>query len=168
MLKLLKCSIILFAFFLTVRFTQSAAAAIEDLPAGQGVEVVRNKCLLCHEADLIVQQRLSKPGWTREVDKMIRWGTDLTEAEKATVIDYLSLKFPQRQTAQTMGADRPGKKVFEDKCLNCHDIDLTQQQRLSRAGWTREVDKMIRWGAEVSNVEKDLLVDYLADKYPAR
>ena len=168
MLKLLKCSIILFAFLLTVRFTQNAAWALEDLPAGQGVEVVRNKCVVCHEADLIVQQRLSKPGWTREVEKMIRWGTDLTEAEKATVVDYLALKFPPRQAALVMGADRPGKKVFEDKCLLCHDIDLTQQQRLSRAGWTREVDKMIRWGAEVSNVEKDLLVDYLSDKYPAR
>jgi cytochrome c5 len=164
----LKCLIVLSVFGLATTFGLSSASAVEDLPAGAGVEVVRDKCLLCHEADLIVQQRLGKPGWVREVDKMIRWGSVLTEAEKTTVVDYLALSFPPRKSSTASTGEKPGKSLFEDKCLLCHGIDLTEQQRLARAGWTREVEKMVRWGAEVSDTEKPLIVDYLADKYPVR
>ena len=37
------------------------------LPASTGVEVATAKCLGCHEADIIVSQRLSPTGWDREV-----------------------------------------------------------------------------------------------------
>lgn len=167
MLKL-KCVIVLSVFLLALGIGASPAAAVDDLPAGPGVDLVRDKCLLCHEADLIVQQRLAKPGWVREVDKMIRWGSVLTEAEKNTVVDYLALSFPQRKSSAASGGEKPGKSLFEDKCLLCHGIDLTEQQRLSRAGWTREVEKMVRWGAAVSDTEKPLIVDYLSEKYPVR
>jgi hypothetical protein len=45
---------------------------------------------------------------------------------------------------------------------------LIAQQRLTRAGWVREVEKMIRWGAPVNEAEKSVLVDFLADRYPVR
>ena len=54
-----------------------------------------------------------------------------------------------------------GKAVFDNKCLTCHSDDLVKQQRLGKAGWTREVEKMTRWGAEVSDEEKTVLVEYL-------
>jgi cytochrome c5 len=167
MLKL-KCLIVVSVFLLALGFSASPATAVDDLPPGAGVELVRDKCLLCHEADLIVQQRLGKPAWVREVDKMIRWGSVLTDAEKTTIVDYLTLSFPPRKSSATATAEKPGRALFEDKCLLCHGIDLTEQQRLSRAGWTREVEKMVRWGAVVSDTEKPLLVDYLTEKYPVR
>jgi hypothetical protein len=34
-------------------------------------------CSTCHESRIIVQQRLSKPVWTKEVDKMIKWGAEV-------------------------------------------------------------------------------------------
>jgi hypothetical protein len=33
------------------------------------------------------------------------------------------------------------------------------------SGWTREVDKMINWGARVAASEKDGLVQYLAMRF---
>ncbi len=168
MSKLLKLILICGAVLFSLLAVQTpAATSWQDLPAGPGVEVVRERCLLCHEADLIVQQRLSKPGWVREVDKMIRWGTVVTDAEKETIIEYLSGRFAPRGASAT-ALEGPGRKVFEEKCLLCHEADLTEQQRLSRAGWTREVEKMVRWGAEVSDAEKGPLVDYLAGKYKPR
>ena len=139
----------------------------QDLPDGAGVEVVRAKCVLCHETDLIVQQRLSRPGWVREVEKMIRWGTVVNDTEKEAIIDYLAANFGPKPTgvAPASSAEEPGKKIFQEKCLLCHEADLTEQQRLSRGGWTREVDKMIRWGAVVSDAEKEALVSYLASRY---
>src|SRR5215471_4776060 len=68
-------------------------AARQDLPEGKGAELARDRCVICHEADVIVSQRLSRQGWTREVEKMIRWGAVVSEAEKAALIDYLTAHF---------------------------------------------------------------------------
>jgi len=114
-----------------------------------------------------MQQRLSRPGWVREVEKMIRWGTVVSDTEKEVIIDYLANNLGPKPVAlrAASGADESGKKIFQEKCLLCHEADLTEQQRLSRAGWTREVDKMIRWGAVVNDAEKEVLVSYLAGLY---
>jgi hypothetical protein len=45
---------------------------------------------------------------------------------------------------------------------SCHGPSLIAQQRLDTAGWTREVNKMIGWGAVVPDNEKDALVAFLA------
>jgi cytochrome c5 len=143
-------------------------AAQQDLPDGKGAEVARAKCLLCHEADLIVSQRLSRPGWVREVEKMIRWGAVVSEAEKETLVDYFAARFSPRPAtvAGASGANEArGKEIFANKCLTCHESDLTEQQRLSRAGWVREVNKMIGWGANLTEAEKEPLVDYLSKNF---
>lgn len=145
-----------------------SAAAQHELPAGKGAELARAKCVTCHEADLIVAQRLSRPGWTREVEKMMRWGTSLTEAEKEILIDYFAAHFGPRPAPATMPNEERGKQIFAAKCLTCHEADLTEQQRLSRPGWTREVEKMMRWGAAVSESEKEPLIDYLAKTFGPR
>jgi cytochrome c5 len=144
-------------------------AAQPDLPDGKGVELARDKCVTCHEADLIIAQRLSKQGWTREVEKMIRWGAKVNDTEKETLVEYFSTHFPQRKTTTVVATNEArGKQIFEDKCLVCHEVDLTEAQRLSKQGWTREVEKMIRWGAKVTDAEKELLVEYLAKSYGPR
>jgi hypothetical protein len=58
--------------------------------------------------------------------------------------------------------------VYKRACLSCHGVDLVEQQRLTRTGWLRSVDKMIRWGAVVPDEVKDPLLDYLASKYGPR
>jgi mono/diheme cytochrome c family protein len=147
----------------------NSAAAPQDFPAGKGAELARAKCVTCHEADLIVSQRLSRLGWTREVEKMMRWGTALTEAEKETLIDYFAAHFPPHATrVAAMTSEARGKQIFDAKCLTCHEADLTEQQRLSRLGWTREVEKMRRWGAPVTDAEKEPLVDYLVQSFGPR
>jgi DMSO/TMAO reductase YedYZ molybdopterin-dependent catalytic subunit len=58
-----------------------------------------------------------------------------------------------------------GESVFQRACLSCHGSDLVEQQRLTPAGWTREIDKMIRWGAQVPDTDKDALVRFLTARY---
>jgi sulfite oxidase len=62
----------------------------------------------------------------------------------------------------TVADDGPGQKVVDTRCLACHDTSLIRQQRLTIPGWTREVDKMIGWGAGVTDGEKRSLIEYLA------
>jgi hypothetical protein len=51
-------------------------------------------------------------------------------------------------------------------CTECHEARIIVQQRLSKAAWAKEVDKMIKWGALVDPQDKDALIDYLSENYP--
>src|SRR5262245_26471864 len=111
-------------FAISVSTGAAVGAARQDLPQGKGMELARDKCVTCHEADLIVSQRLSRQGWTREVDKMIRWGAPVSDAEKEILVDYFAANFkPRAAAAQTTKAvDDRGKQIFEERCLICHEI----------------------------------------------
>jgi hypothetical protein len=56
--------------------------------------------------------------------------------------------------------------VFKRACLTCHQADIARQQRLTRAGWTRTLDKMVRWGAVVPEADREALLDHLVTLEP--
>ena len=62
-------------------------------------------------------------------------------------------------------SDEPstGRKAEEQSCTRCHSLRLVDSQRLSRTAWTKELDKMIGWGAVVP--DRQLLLDYLSSEY---
>jgi cytochrome c oxidase cbb3-type subunit 3 len=51
------------------------------------------------------------------------------------------------------------------RCSVCHSPDLITQQRLPKARWESTIEKMKRWGAEISIDEADLLLRYLSARY---
>ena len=65
----------------------------EGLPGGAMQQKATTACLECHEARIILQQRLSKVAWTKEVDKMAKWGAVVDAADRDALIDYLSENF---------------------------------------------------------------------------
>jgi hypothetical protein len=77
----------------------SSSNSTSQLPAGPAKEKAEAACLTCHEARIIVQQRLSKPAWTKEVDKMIKWGAEVDPKDRDALIDYLSANFGSDQPA---------------------------------------------------------------------
>jgi len=80
------------------------------LPPGPMQQKVTTACTECHDASIIVQQRLSKGAWTKEVDKMTKWGAVVDPADRDGFIDYLSSNFPPDKPAETMPRMAPGKK----------------------------------------------------------
>jgi len=58
-----------------------------------------------------------------------------------------------------------GKAKVEAACFPCHSPDLLVQQRLTPKQWTATVEKMIRWGAEVKESDKQVLIDYLSKNF---
>lgn len=63
------------------------------LPEGEGAELVRWRCTLCHSMEGRGLQRLDGAGWTETVDRMIRFGTPLAAREREIVIRYLIKHF---------------------------------------------------------------------------
>jgi cytochrome c5 len=128
----------------------------------RGPDVIKAKCMACHGDDLIRQQRLTREGWSREVDKMIGWGAAVTSQERALLLDALIMA--GRTTEPRTAIDPAATVLLEARCQVCHDLRMIDQQRLDAAGWVREIDKMIAWGAVVTPAEKAALVALLVQR----
>jgi sulfite oxidase len=61
---------------------------------------------------------------------------------------------------------KPGD--FGTACVVCHDDDVIRQQRLTRAQWDLEINKMIGWGAKVNDEGRERLLDYLFSNFGPR
>jgi len=55
----------------------------------QALDLLRARCILCHSADLIAQQRLERGRWASVLNKMRSWGAQLSEPERDLLLDYL-------------------------------------------------------------------------------
>jgi hypothetical protein len=93
---------------------KSATASVTaDLPAGAMQAKATTACLECHEARIILQQRLSKAAWTKEVDKMMKWGAVVDPSDRDALIDYLSANFnpdkPAYEPQRTSGSGKASK-----------------------------------------------------------
>jgi hypothetical protein len=76
-----------------------SASPNADLPSGAMQAKATTACTECHEARIILQQRLSKAAWTKEVDKMTKWGALVDAADRDALIDYLSANFSPDKSA---------------------------------------------------------------------
>jgi len=93
---IVSCSI----FFVSsmVMLLRAQSVPVPSLPAGPMQQKATTACTECHDAEIVLQQRLSKAAWTKEVDKMVKWGALVEEKDREPLIDYLSANF---------GVDRP-------------------------------------------------------------
>jgi hypothetical protein len=77
-------------------WTSSQTATSEptaDLPAGAMQARATAACNECHATRIILQQRLSKAAWAKEVDKMTKWGALVDTNDRDALVDYLSANF---------------------------------------------------------------------------
>ncbi|MEO8595131.1 MAG: hypothetical protein ABI759_17560 [Candidatus Solibacter sp.] len=56
-----------------------------------------------------------------------------------------------------------GKQEEQRACLPCHSLRIIHTNRLSRAAWNRELDKMAGWGTKIS--DREALLEYLVATY---
>lgn len=61
-------------------------------PEGPGLETVKNNCLTCHSAGMILTQpRMPKAAWQAEVAKMRNvYKAPVDEKDVASIVDYLT------------------------------------------------------------------------------
>ncbi len=77
-----------------VSLVAAQSSGTPALPDGPMAGKVTTACTECHDARIILQQRLSKAAWTKEVDKMTKWGAVVDPADREAFIEYLSSNFP--------------------------------------------------------------------------
>jgi mono/diheme cytochrome c family protein len=76
---------------------------------------------------------------------------------------------PPAKTDASAAAPAPltadARKIAENACFSCHQEEMLQQQRLTKAQWEKTVTKMAGWGANLEEADKPALVAWLADHY---
>ena len=100
MSKLNSFAVALVCCSFTYLFAQSSQSP--ELPSGAMQQKVTTACTECHGSRIILQQRLSKGAWTKEVDKMTKWGALVDPADRDGFIDYLSSNFPPDKAPAVM------------------------------------------------------------------
>jgi hypothetical protein len=69
---------------------------------------------------------------------------------------------PPAMPAQEIPAFPPKVKAA---CVGCHGEDMVAGQKLTKGQWEKEVDKMVRWGAQVKPEDRSALVDFLSTHF---
>ena len=98
-------AILVFASVLAVSVVLSSAQAPsapgKPLPPGPMAAKVKGACTSCHNVSRITEQRLSRPRWSDELDKMEGLGAVIADVDRAPMLDYLTANFgPEKGEAK--------------------------------------------------------------------
>jgi competence protein ComEA len=72
----------------------AAAASAQSLPDGPGKELVTVICSSCHSTERVAAQHKTKSQWQDKVLEMLQEETDVTQAERDQIVEYLAKTFP--------------------------------------------------------------------------
>jgi competence protein ComEA len=61
-----------------------------------------------------------------------------------------------------------GKNIVEVICTSCHSTERIADKRWTRPQWQDKVLEMLQEEPDVTQAERDQIVDYLAKSFPAR
>jgi mono/diheme cytochrome c family protein len=79
---------------LLVALAVSPFVFADDLPEGKGKELVDKQCTQCHGIEHVTAHRDSKDGWDNVVAYMLQRGMKASDADVATMVEYLAKSFP--------------------------------------------------------------------------
>jgi DMSO/TMAO reductase YedYZ molybdopterin-dependent catalytic subunit len=94
------------------------------------------------------------------------YGWNVAHRVGVSAVKSISNAVPAPAAAPTASPGPAAK--FKASCNACHEEDIIAQQRLNRAQWGREIDKMVRWGAQVKPEDRESFLDFLTGSYGPR
>jgi len=87
-------------------------------------------------------------------------------AVAVVLVGALPLVYATVVARQATLPDGRGKREFEKVCAGCHPVeDAVRGSRRARESWQQIVDDMVVRGAEGSDAELKLVVDYLTEHF---
>jgi cytochrome c553 len=139
--------------------------AAQQLPEGEGRQVIVARCSNCHELDRVAKTRRDREGWNALLEKMLENGAALDDKERALALDYLSRHLAPAPAADSE-ADRTARRYVTGICSSCHMEELITSTRATKDEWLAIVQNMNGRGAGLSEADVELLAEYLARRYP--
>jgi DMSO/TMAO reductase YedYZ molybdopterin-dependent catalytic subunit len=71
---------------------------------------------------------------------------------------------PPATPAVRPATEEASPEGYKTACFGCHDEHMMQQQRLTRAQWNAELNKMTGWGAPLKTEDREALLTYLSNQ----
>jgi cytochrome c551/c552 len=123
------------ALFLLIFLPEGISQNEDKLISGPGSTLTENKCKICHELQHIRRTPLSRGEWADNLKNMRERGTPMTDAELATILEYLATYYnretpappPSPDTLSASGGSAasasPITKLLEaHACVGCHAL----------------------------------------------
>jgi cytochrome c5 len=159
----------LIAISLIAPIRAQSQSPVNNLPAGNGKDIVAVACTQCHGLKLILALRDGSVGWKHFVDDMILRGAQLTPQEADTVAQYLAKNFGPGTSPMQSGLKTDalpagnGEKLVESHCALCHDLGRISTVTRSKEEWNTTVSNMMaRAGGNVATQDEILtMASYL-------
>lgn len=144
------CTIIATGFVLGgFALTVSAAGEVyEKIAAGR--KMFRSKCGECHSRSYATDETKSREDWQLTVNMMKGNGLEITDEEKAMVVDYLTVE-----------------SLFDVKCSVCHATSRPLAKSKSYDDWKATVTRMAgKKAGHLSDAEIEEIASFLAVERP--
>jgi cytochrome c2 len=61
-------------------------------------------------------------------------------------------------------SDSNAEAIFKAKCSECHSIDIPLSERKDKNGWKEIIQRMRGNGAQLTDKEAEIIIDYLSKK----
>ena len=153
----------------TLAVATIAYAATQDaqLPEGEGKKILQTACTACHGLEVVTGLRLDQAGWEGIVSEMVSSGAQVDQKDYPVLVGYLVKNFGPAgaKPAGQSSDDAAAKKILNEACTACHDLDLVSDQHLSKDEWQDLVNAMVANGASLTDKDTPVLVEYLAKTY---
>jgi len=124
-----------------------------------------------HEVDFILSQDKTYDEWVETLDRMIGYGADIDEDEKELIINWLLARKESMMEEEGMAEDEPMAMTdeemiafIEEKLDGKHDIDRVLNADKSYDEWVVTMDRMIGYGADIDEDEKELIIGWLLNR----
>ncbi len=83
----------------------AGAQAEVQLPDGKGKDVTQRVCSTCHAVSQFAGERHTKEKWSSIIDDMVSKGLDASDADLATINDYLATNLAPKKDASASPPD---------------------------------------------------------------
>jgi virginiamycin B lyase len=89
---------------------------------------------------------------------------------KSLGLVLLSVALAVRVAGQSPPAlpEGPGKELVEAVCTACHSLERVAAKRATKAEWQDKVLEMLQEDPDITQQERDRIVEYLAKAFPPK
>jgi cytochrome c5 len=138
-------------------------SAIVAFSAGQqqmskGEIIMNDACVACHDMRPINMQAMDLDNWTKLVESMVAKGAKVKKEDVPVLAEYLSHEHGPLPNGN-------GKAILLDVCTHCHDLHRVRESAYTRDEWDDLLTHMIGEGAELSDDDYPVLLNYLARNF---
>jgi hypothetical protein len=71
---------------------------------------------------------------------------------------------PSAGSSTTGSSTAGGAALVSDRCSKCHPLQRVESAQKDRSGWTRTLTRMQTHGLQVTDAEKQAIIDYLTQR----